>query len=58
MNIAVELYMNQMNRCNMKPVNGHIEVFGAWNNFLFSSDTEQEAENDIKKYIEQKVMTV
>ena len=30
-------------------VNGHVEVFDGQGGFLFSADTRQEAENDLKE---------
>ena len=32
----------------VKGVNGHIEVYDNWGNFLFSADTYQEAESDLR----------
>lgn len=32
----------------IKQVNGHVEVFDTFGGFVFSADTFQEAENDLK----------
>ena len=32
----------------VKGVNGHIEVYDKWGNFLFSADTYLEAESDLR----------
>ncbi|MDD3260660.1 MAG: hypothetical protein PHU79_01925 [Oscillospiraceae bacterium] len=36
-------------RYQIKNINGHVEVFDRCGRFLFSADTAQEAENDLKE---------